>query len=339
MCGFCQSKLRLTGTRLMKLFRKVVAEDDTPPDLTVVKAGGNTAAIEDQPFAIRFAMLFASFVLLTLSVFLIGRFFLINDSASALEIVTDVLSNKMFWTAIAVGFLAQAIDGALGMAYGITSTTFLLSTGATPAMASASVHIAEVFTTGVSGVSHAKLGNVDKKLFLRLLVPGIIGAVLGAVVVTQVDGKIMKPFISAYLLIMGIYILSKAWRAIRIRKTRPKHVGKLALFGGFVDSAGGGGWGPVVTTTLVGTGNDPRTTIGSVNFAEFFLALAGAASFTLMIGTGVWILVLGLVIGGLFAAPFAALLTKRLNTRVLFILVGTLITIVSTYNLYKALAV
>jgi uncharacterized membrane protein YfcA len=199
------------------------------------------------------------------------------------------------------------------------------------------VHIAEIFTTGVSGVAHAKMGNVDKKLFLRLLVPGMIGAVLGAVLVTQVDGKALKPIISAYLLIMGVYILSKAWRKIKPRKDEPRHVAKLALFGGFVDSAGGGGWGPVVTTSLVGSGCDPRTTIGSVNFAEFYLALVGATAFTLMVGTGVWVLVLGLIIGGLGAAPFAALVTKRLKTRTLLILVGTLISIVSLFNLYKAL--
>lgn len=292
-----------------------------------------------QSFAIRLAMGFTSLVLLTLTLFVVSRFVVNNDSSSALTLIEQTLSDKMFWSAVAVGFLAQAIDGALGMAYGVTSTTFLLSAGASPAMASASVHIAEIFTTGVSGLSHAKLGNVNKKLFLRLLVPGMIGAVLGAVLITQVDGKAMKPFISAYLLIMGIYILSKAWRKIQPRSGEPRHVGKLALFGGFVDSAGGGGWGPVVTTSLVGSGNDPRTTIGSVNFAEFFLALAGAASFTLMIGTGVWVLVLGLVIGGLFAAPFAAIVTKRLQTRTLLILVGTLISIVSIFNLYKALLV
>jgi uncharacterized membrane protein YfcA len=157
------------------------------------------------------------------------------------------------------------------------------------------------------------------------------------VLVTQVDGKALKPIISAYLLIMGIYILSKAWRKITPRKEEPRHVAKLALFGGFVDSAGGGGWGPVVTTSLVGSGCDPRTTIGSVNFAEFYLALVGATAFTLMVGMGVWVLVLGLIIGGLGAAPFAALVTKRLKTRTLLILVGTLISIVSLFNLYKAL--
>lgn len=320
----------------MKLYRKI----QNPTLRAQEKPAADLMALSPaQPFAIRFAMGFASLTLITLFVFLIGRFVVVNDTASGLQIIEETLSNPMFWSAIAVGFLAQAIDGALGMAYGLTSTTFLLSAGASPAMASASVHIAEVFTTGVSGVSHAKLGNVDKKLFLRLLVPGIIGAILGAVVVTQIDGKALKPFIAAYLLVMGLVILAKAWRKIKPRTSEPKHVGKLALFGGFVDSAGGGGWGPVVTTTLVGSGNDPRTTIGSVNFAEFFLALAGAASFTLLIGSGVWILVLGLVIGGLFAAPFAAMMTRKLNTRMLLILVGVLISSMSVFNLYKALAV
>ena len=315
----------------MKLYRKINAESELTAPSVVPQA---TAVA--QPLSIRLAIGFTSLVLLTLVVFSVSHFFLSHDSTTALAAIEQTLSSKLFWSAIAVGFLAQAIDGALGMAYGITSTTFLLSAGASPAMASASVHIAEVFTTGVSGISHAKLGNVNKKLFLSLLVPGMIGAVLGAYVITQFDGKAMKPFISAYLLIMGIYVLSKAWRKIKVRKTDPQHVGKLALFGGFVDAAGGGGWGPVVTTSLVGTGSDPRTTIGSVNFAEFFLALTGAISFTLMIGTGVWVLVLGLVIGGLFAAPFAAIMTKRLSTRTLFILVGTLISIVSVYNLYTA---
>jgi uncharacterized membrane protein YfcA len=272
-----------------------------------------------------------------LTLFAVGQLLLLNGSAGAWQLVEQTLSDRMFWSAVAVGFLAQAVDGALGMAYGVTSTTFLLSAGATPAMASASVHIAEVFTTGVSGLAHARVGNVNRQLFLRLLAPGILGAVAGAVLVTQVDGKVLKPFISAYLFGMGLYILSKAWRTVRPRQGEPRHVGKLALFGGFVDSAGGGGWGPVVTTTLVGSGHDPRSTIGSVNFAEFFLALAGAASFTLLAATGIWMLVAGLVMGGLLAAPFAAVLTKRLKPRVLLVLVGVLISSISLFNLYRAL--
>jgi len=303
-----------------------------------IQQSAEPSKLASLPFAIRLAIGFTSLVLLTLTVFIISRFLLVNDSVTAISLVRETLSDHMFWSAVAVGFLAQAIDGALGMAYGVTSSTFLLSAGASPAAASASVHIAEVFTTGVSGVAHARMGNVDKKLFLRLLIPGMLGAVLGAVVVTQLDGKVLKPFISAYLLIMGLYLLSKAWRKIVLTNKAPKHVGKLALFGGFVDAVGGGGWGPVVTTSLVGSGNDPRTTIGSVNFAEFFLALAGATSFTLMVGTGVWVLVLGLVLGGLFAAPFAAFATKHLKARTLLILVGTLISLVSVFNLYKALS-
>jgi uncharacterized membrane protein YfcA len=283
------------------------------------------------------AVWFTSLVLITLTLFLMGRLFVPNNGLGGWETVGLTLSNSLFWSAVAVGFFAQAVDGALGMAYGTTSTTFLLAIGASPATASASVHIAEVFTTGVSGISHAKFGNVNKELFVRLLVPGILGAILGAVVVTQVDGAAFKPLVSAYLLLLGVYIFSKAFRQLRLRTRASKHVGKLALFGGFIDAAGGGGWGPVVTTTLVGSGHDPRTTIGSVNFAEFFLTLAGAASFSLLMETNAWTIIAGLVFGGLFAAPFAALLCRKFSARTLLALVGTLIIVLSLFNLYCAL--
>ena len=222
------------------------------------------------------------------------------------------------------------------MAYGVTSTTFLLATGVSPAVACASVHIAEVFTTGVSGISHVKFGNVNKNLFLRLLIPGITGAVLGAILLSSIDGKAIKPYISAYLLLMGIYIISKVFRKIQAAKHEPKHVAKLALFGGFVDSVGGGGWGPVVTTTLVGSGHNPRVTIGTVNFAEFFFTFASAIAFSMLVGDGPWPIVAGLVLGGLFAAPFAAYLCKKLHARTLLIMVGMLISLVSIFNLYKS---
>lgn len=283
------------------------------------------------------AVWFTSLVLIALALFLMGRLFLPNNWAGGWETIAATLGSSLFWGAVAVGFLAQAVDGALGMAYGVTSTTFLLALGASPATASASVHIAEVFTTGVSGISHARYGNVDKRLFVRLLVPGILGTVLGAVVVTQVDGAVFKPFVSAYLLLLGVYILSKAFRQLRLRIQAPRHVGKLAFFGGFIDAAGGGGWGPVVTTTLVGSGNDPRTTIGSVNFAEFFLTLAGAATFAVLMETNAWIIIAGLVFGGLFAAPFAAQLCRKLSARTLLVLVGTLISTLSFFNLHRAL--
>lgn len=276
--------------------------------------------------------------LMAISLYLLWRLFAPNSGADGVGLVGETLSGSAFWSAVAVGLVAQTVDGALGMAYGITATSFLLGTGVSPAVASASVHMAEIFTTGFSGISHVRFGNVDKTLFVRLLVPGIVGAIIGAVVVTQLDGAVLKPFISIYLLVIGAYILGKALRRLPSRKHEPRHVGKLALFGGFVDSVGGGGWGPVVTSTLLGSGNDPRTTIGSVNFAEFFLALTSAATFALLIGSATWPTIAGLVVGGAFAAPFAAFLCKKLPARTLLLIVGVLISALSAFNLYRALA-
>ncbi|WP_018413387.1 sulfite exporter TauE/SafE family protein [Methyloversatilis thermotolerans] len=281
---------------------------------------------------------FMVFTLVGLPLFLLARGLPLSDPQAALSTVIEVLTSSEFLQAAAVGFIAQSIDGALGMAYGISATTFLLGTGASPAVASASVHIAEIFTTGLSGLSHLRLGNVDRRLMLRLLIPGVIGGVLGALVVTQFDGAALKPWISGYLLIMGLYVLAKAWRHRRKPAGEPRHVAKLALFGGFVDAAGGGGWGPVVTTSLVGAGQDPRRTIGSVNFAEFFIAIASAGAFVVFIDSAPWATVAGLVAGGMFAAPLAALLCRTLPARALLVLVGLLISALSTHNLIKALA-
>ncbi|MBC7206760.1 MAG: sulfite exporter TauE/SafE family protein [Methyloversatilis sp.] len=280
---------------------------------------------------------FMGFTLFGLAAILLARGLPLGDPSAALDIVIGVVTSDEFLKAAAVGFIAQSIDGALGMAYGISATTFLLGTGASPAVASASVHIAEIFTTGLSGLSHLRLGNVDRKLMLKLLIPGVIGGVLGALVVTKFDGAALKPWISGYLLVMGIYVLAKAWRHRRKPAQEPKHVAKLALFGGFVDAAGGGGWGPVVTTSLVGAGQDPRRTIGSVNFAEFFIAIASAGAFVIFIDAAPWATVAGLVAGGMFAAPLAAFLCRALPARALLVLVGTLISGLSAYNLMKAL--
>lgn len=286
---------------------------------------------------LRMATGFASVTLLAITLYLLSRLFLPNNWASGLHAILETLTGFSFWAAVLVGFAAQAVDGALGMAYGITATTFLLGTGVSPAIATASVHMAEVFTTGFSGVSHVRYGNVNKALFLRLLAPGMAGGLLGAVLVTRIDGAALKPYVSAYLLSMGVFILSKAFRRLRRAAHAPRHVAKLALFGGFVDTVGGGGWGPVVTTTLIGSGHDPRTTIGSVNFAEFFLSLSAAAAFAVLVGPDTWPTIAGLVVGGVFAAPLAAVLTRCLSARVLLVLVGTLISALSAYNLYHAL--
>ena len=287
----------------------------------------------DHPF-LRAAAYLVVAVLTALVCYFVYRLFLDGKGRSGAEIVGEALRDPMFWSAVGVGLLAQVIDGALGMAYGVTSTSFLLAAGASPAMASGATHLAEVFTTGVSGVSHLKMGNVNKKLFFSLLIPGVIGGLIGTYVLSSIDGNVLKPFISAYLLLMGLYVLSKAFRHIRARREiSSRKVVPLALFGSFMDTTGGGGWGPIVTTSLVGSGHDPRTTIGSVNFAEFFLTVTVAAALFSILDQSVWVIVSGLVIGGLFAAPFAAYITKRLQAKVLLILVGTLISLISAYNL------
>jgi uncharacterized protein len=295
-------------------------------------------AAEPISFLLRAISYCVGAILLALAAYLLFQLFGVNHQRSSAEILAQSLSDPLFWTAMGVGLLAQVVDGALGMAYGVTASSFLLAVGATPIMASGATHLAEVFTTGVSGISHLKMGNVNKKLFLSLVIPGVIGGLLGAFVLSHLDGKMLKPYISAYLLLMGLYVLSKAFRQIRLRNDiSPARVAPLALFGSFMDSTGGGGWGPIVTTSLVGSGHDPRTTIGSVNFAEFFLTVSVATAFFSVLDSSVWMIVAGLVIGGLFAAPFAAYITRHIKTRTLLILVGSLISVISSITLYGAL--
>lgn len=237
---------------------------------------------------------------------------------------------------IIVGFIAQIIDGALGMAYGVTSTTFLLSMGIPPVAASASVHSAEVFTSGISGLAHLKFGNVDKKLFKKLLIPGIIGGILGAYILTVVPGKTIKPFVAFYLLIMGLIILRKAFKKIEQKEVKTRLL-PLGVSGGFFDAIGGGGWGPIVTSTLVARGHNPRFSIGSVNLAEFFVTVAEVATFLTIIGLVHWQIIVGLIIGGVMAAPLAAYVCKRLPSRALMIMVGLIIMALSIKTICSAL--
>jgi uncharacterized membrane protein YfcA len=239
---------------------------------------------------------------------------------------------------IAVGFIAQMIDGAMGMAYGVSSNTFLLSIGIPPAAASASVHMAEVVTTGVSGISHWRLGNIDWKLVRKLLIPGVIGGVTGAYLLSSIDGDFIKPFVSAYLLIMGIVILVKAFNHVDESNEHGRNISLLGVVGGFFDSIGGGGWGPIVTTTLVARGNNPRFTIGSVNFAEFFVTFSESVVFVLTLSfLTYWQVILGLLIGGAIAAPLAAVVARKLPVRALMIMVGVLIIVLSVRTIYLAL--
>jgi len=239
-----------------------------------------------------------------------------------MEIVLSVL----LYTA--VGFLAQMIDGALGMAYGVSSNSFLLSVGVPPKVASACVHLAETFTTGVSGISHWQLGNVDKELFKKLIIPGILGAVVGAYILTQIDGNVIKPWIAGYLLIMGVIILVKALRHTGEHNEVTSHISITGLIGGFFDAIGGGGWGPIVTTTLVARGKHPRFAIGSVNSSEFFITFSQSVVFIFTLSSELlsnWTIIVGLLLGGVIAAPFAAIVTRKLPVRALMAMVGLLI--------------
>ena len=240
---------------------------------------------------------------------------------------------------ILIGFAAQLIDGALGMAYGQISSTLLISMGVPPATASAGVHTAETFTTAVSGISHVAHRNVDWRLFTRLVIPGVIGGVLGAYVLSNVDASRAKPVVLAYLTALGLYLF---YRGIMHRHTerRPRIVEPLGLLGGFLDAAGGGGWGGIVTSNLLVQGSNPRKTIGTVNTAEFFLTVTISATFIFALGWQAFTTAtIGLLIGGVCAAPFGAWIAKRVNPDTLLTFVGGLLTLVSTYGLYRALIV
>ncbi|MDN5343518.1 MAG: uncharacterized protein PWP28_2398 [Oceanotoga sp.] len=242
------------------------------------------------------------------------------------------------WFFIGIGFLAQMIDGALGMAYGVTSNTLLLSVGIPPVISSASVHFAEVFTTLISGFSHFRLGNVDKNLLKKLVIPGIVGGVLGAYILVNIKGSLIKPFIGIYLLIMGIRIIYKVFTLSRKRKeliVQRRHFSILALVGGFFDAIGGGGWGPIVTSTLVSDGKNPRKTIGSVNAAEFFVTVSEVVAFLAMASQFNWTVIAGLIIGGCIAAPMAALMTKKIPLKALMGTLGVVICLLSIRNIYS----
>ncbi len=243
---------------------------------------------------------------------------------------------------ILVGFLAQIIDGALGMAYGVSSNTFLLTIGVPPAAASASVHMAEVVTTGVSGFSHWRMENIDKDLIKRLVLPGVLGGVTGAYLLTTIPSDVIKPIVSAYLLIMGFVILFKALKVGEIVKGIPAYISILGLIGGFFDAIGGGGWGPIVTTSLIARGSHPRYTIGSVNFSEFFITFAESITFILALKMSFfaefWTIIAGLLIGGVIAAPLAAVVCKKLPARTLMAMVGVLIIGLSIRTIYLSFA-
>ena len=237
---------------------------------------------------------------------------------------------------VLVGLAAQLIDGALGMAFGLVSSSVLLSMGVPPAAVSASVHTAEVFTTGASGASHLAMRNVDKRLFLRLALPGMVGGAIGAYVLTQLPGDVIRPFIYAYLLVLSIVILLRAAGRL-MPKGEVRRVPVLGFFAGLLDATGGGGWGPVATSTLLARGGTARTTIGTVNAAEFLVTVSISVTFFLTMGLQHLDVILGLLVGGMIAAPLAALFVKHVRERWVLLAVGLLVMAISLYQIGRTL--
>lgn len=236
-----------------------------------------------------------------------------------------------------IGAFAQLVDGALGMGYGATSTSFLLAYGVSPVLSSTAVHVSEMFTTGASALSHHRFGNINKKLVKHLLIPGVLGSITGAYLLSDViDGDIIKPFIAVYMIILAVVIIRKALRKSVVKK-KTKKLGVLAVFGGFMDSVGGGGWGPIVTSTLLGRGRNPKYTIGSVNAAEFAISFASGITFMLFGGIHGWQIIIGLILGGVISAPIAAYLVNRIKRKPMMVAVGVLIILLSLKTLSKLL--
>lgn len=241
------------------------------------------------------------------------------------------------WPFILVGFAAQLVDGALGMAFGVISSTLLVGVmGVPPALASQRVHVVECFTTATSGISHLLHRNIDGRLFVRLVIPGMIGGFFGAYLLSSLDAGFVKPFVLLYLASIGVYLL---WRGLmyppKIREA--KVVAPLGLIGGFLDAAGGGGWGPVVTSNLLIQGADPRKVVGTVNAAEFFLTLTISAAFIYHLGIADLAgATLGLLIGGILAAPLGAWAAKHFPAKQMLVLVGAVLTLTSIYGIWTA---
>ena len=235
---------------------------------------------------------------------------------------------------ISIGFVAQVVDGALGMAFGVIVTSSLLTMGVSPASASAAVHAAEIVTTGISGASHIWNKNVDRALFLKLVLTGVCGGVLGAYVLTGLPEAVIKPFLAVYLACMACLIGARiaGWK---LRRWQPP-VPVLGGGGGFLDAVGGGGWGPLVASTLIATGDSPRKAIGSVNLAEFFITTSISVAFLFQLDLSTYgKIVLGLIIGGALAAPLAGLILKKLPARIAMILVGIVVASLSIVNIVR----
>ncbi len=266
-------------------------------------------------------------------------FFLSAEQLSQLQLALQK-DNHLFYWMLLVGFSAEVVAGSMGMGYGVICTTILLVLNVPPPVISASIHSAESFTSAAGSISHWQLGNINKKLVKSLAIPAIIGAVIGALLLTYVGeryAKMTKPFIAFYTMYLGIRIIQNAFNSKdNSFKKKKVNITFLGLIGGFIDSFGGGGWGPLVTGTFIKNGHTPRYVIGSSTFAKCILTVASAITFIFTIGIHHWNIVAGLLIGGIVTAPFSAMLTSKLPTKKMFIAVGIVVIFCSLITVYKA---
>lgn len=271
---------------------------------------------------------------------LLTYLFLTADQLTALQAELHK-DNYLFYWMLLAGFAAEVVAGSMGMGYGVMCTTVLLILNVPPPVISASIHSAESFTSAAGTISHWQLGNVNKKLVKALAIPAVIGAVIGAVALSYVGeryAKMTKPFIAAYTMYLGFRILQNAFKKKDANAQKKKtNITTLGLIGGFIDSFGGGGWGPLVTGTFIKNGHTPRYVIGSSTMAKFILTVASAITFIFTVGIHHWNIVAGLLIGGVVTAPFSAMLTAKLPTKKMFVIVGCVVIVMGFITIYRAL--
>ncbi len=284
---------------------------------------------------LRLNVFFATVAVLLIVVFSMYEAGYLNELLTVLA-----KDNYIFYWMLLVGFLAEMVAGSMGMGYGVICTTTLLFIGIPPHAVSASIHSAESFTTAAGSISHIKLKNVSKSLVRRMAIPAVVGAIIGAVSLTYLGeyySKITKTIISSYTLYLGIQILSNAFKEKQDKKLKRKtNLTKLGLIGGFIDSFAGGGWGPLVTGTLIKNSFTPRFAVGSSTVAKFILTLTAAITFIFTLGIQHWNIILGLLIGGIVTAPFSAMLTAKLPVKSMFVVIGPLVIIMSSITIYKS---
>ncbi len=280
--------------------------------------------------------------LLLITIAVLAITFLSMYSLGYLDELEIILAkdNYIFYWMLLVGVFAEIVAGSMGMGYGVICTTTLLFLGIPPHAVSASIHSAESFTTAAGSISHIKLKNVSKSLVKKLAIPAIIGAIIGAVSLTYLGeyySKITKMVISFYTLYLGIQILSNAFKPKQNKALKKKtNLTRLGVIGGFIDSFAGGGWGPLVTGTLIKNSFTPRFAVGSSTVAKFILTVTAAVTFFLTLGIQHWNIILGLLIGGIITAPFSAMLTAKLPVKNMFIIIGTLVIVMSSITIYKS---